>query len=579
MGILLISCTLNNIYPLLVHSRSSCFAVHKNVSSFFKVWVPVKVQRFSTRVGNSHEGDDKRPNTKQKEQSGKVQHALPKSVFAAGTARKKAEFLKQKWGNDFDKELKGPRKPKENNIPSQPLTAAQWKTLKDDARASHHFEVSMMEKMLAANSDIDVAKSLLAYVAMETGTVSYELLLRYLTLCVHGNHESEVFDVYDIMKKRFKTLETGAYSLFIKGFSRTEKWRECLLLLESIKRVITPSPRNYGYAINGALLHGDSRTAWVLYEEMVEKGLTPNQETWQAFFDSDRSAHDSESKLSSLLLYMRNNQIYPGEALVKSIKAWFESVPGNKWNGSWTTPENSGHCRNCCSSLESIQLTEEEYNQLKEKVMNDVIQGKDVFKKTTPQELESFKSFVKKRPPFDVVIDGLNVANTTSKGNQSETLLEVVSHLAQQNLRLLVLGRKHMLRGSRSWDRKNMSVIQQKADCFFTDNISEDDPFLLYATLHSGNHCKFLSRDLMRDHKACLPDSSTRRLFFKWQRGHQLVLSSYTAGRRIRFETVPKYDTIIQTEENSWHIPYDEDGVERYSYEVPRKWLCLEMKR
>ncbi|RXM90847.1 Mitochondrial ribonuclease P protein 3 [Acipenser ruthenus] len=43
-------------------------------------------------------------------------------------------------------------------------------------------------------------------------------------------------------------------------------------------------------------------------------------------------------------------------------------------------------------------------------------------------------------------------------------------------------------------------------------------------------------RDLMRDHKACLPDSSTRRLFFKWQRGHQLVLSSYTAGRRIRFE-------------------------------------------
>ncbi|MGH0189784.1 UNVERIFIED_CONTAM: hypothetical protein FKN15_038607 [Acipenser sinensis] len=115
-------------------------------------------------------------------------------------------------------------------------------------------------------------------------------------------------------------------------------------------------------------------------------------------------------------------------------------------------------------------------------------------------------------------------------------MLEVVSHLAQQNLRLLVLGRKHMLRGSRSWDRKNMSVIQQKADCFFTDNISEDDPFLLYATLHSGNHCKFLSRDLMRDHKACLPDSSTRRLFFKWQRGHQLVLSSYTAGRRIRFE-------------------------------------------
>lgn len=65
---------------------------------------------------------------------------------------------------------------------------------------------------------------------------------------------------------------------------------------------------------------------------------------------------------------------------------------------------------------------------------------------------------------------------------------------------------------------------------------SEDDPFLLYATLYSGNHCWFVSRDLMRDHKASLPDGATRRLFFKWQRGHQLVVDGYvTAGRRVRF--------------------------------------------
>lgn len=65
---------------------------------------------------------------------------------------------------------------------------------------------------------------------------------------------------------------------------------------------------------------------------------------------------------------------------------------------------------------------------------------------------------------------------------------------------------------------------------------SEDDPFLLYATLHSGNHCWFVSRDLMRDHKACLPDGVTRRLFFKWQRGHQLVVAGYVAaGRRVKF--------------------------------------------
>ncbi|KAH0620538.1 hypothetical protein JD844_021102, partial [Phrynosoma platyrhinos] len=146
-------------------------------------------------------------------------------------------------------------------------------------------------------------------------------------------------------------------------------------------------------------------------------------------------------------------------------------------------------------------------------------------------------------------------------------LLDVVTHLTQQNLRLLVLGRKHMLNGSRQWNRNNMAAMQKKADFFFTENMSEDDPFLLYATLHSGSHCKFVTRDLLRDHKACLSDSLTRRLFFKWQRGHQMVLSNYTPGKRIKFEPVLNYDTIVQTTGDTWHIPYDDNLLERSSYE------------
>lgn len=72
---------------------------------------------------------------------------------------------------------------------------------------------------------------------METGTLSYELLLRYLTLCVSGGHNAEVFDVYDIMRGNFPSLETGASSLFIKSFCRTEKWQEALVILGELKKV------------------------------------------------------------------------------------------------------------------------------------------------------------------------------------------------------------------------------------------------------------------------------------------------------------------------------------------------------
>ncbi|XP_064421269.1 mitochondrial ribonuclease P catalytic subunit [Latimeria chalumnae] len=499
-------------------------------------------------------------------------------IFQAGAARRRAVLL-SKMENKLSNKLEGSLTGKQL-VPPSPLSIDGWKKLKDESINNSRFEVRMMEQMLSSESDINVAKSLLTFVAKESGSISYELLLKYLALCVNKNHTAEVYDVFDIMKVRFKSLETGAYSLLIKGLSGTDRWKECLTLLESLKQIVTPSSKNYGDAIFGAIHHKEATTGWELYEEMINKNLQPNLATLQTFFDYGKFHNDDnyKNKLSAVLLYLRDNQIYPNESLLKSIKSWFESVPGEKWKGSFTTINNSGECRSCQKHLESIQLSEDEYNELRTKVMKEVIEGRDVFKKTNPLELESFQKFVQKRCPYDVVIDGLNVANISVKGKRSQILLEVVSHLAEQNLRLLLLGRKHMLKGTNSWERRHMAAIQEKADCFFTENISEDDPFLLYATLYSGNHCKFLSRDLMRDHKACLSDGIARRLFFKWQRGHQLLLSYYSPGKRIQFENVLNYDTIIQTTEDTWHIPYDEDEVERCSYEVPRKWLCLQKR-
>ncbi|TNN58655.1 Mitochondrial ribonuclease P protein 3 [Liparis tanakae] len=464
-----------------------------------------------------------------------------KSVFAAGTAKRTAEMLKRKALPDVEEHAEEPevrtrRGPGKVQPPDRPLSAADWRTLKESLGNHPRFDIQMMGALFTSRAELDIAKSLLSFVAMETGTLTYELLLRYLTLCVSGGHDDEVFDVYDIMRGSFPCLETGASSLFIKSFSRTERWREAVGILREVKKVFTPSPRNYGDIIAAAMLNGDTAGAWALYDELIENGLIPHQETWEALY---RGAMEPEEKrgteagavsesehrerLLGILLHMRNNQIYPQHGLTSSIKTWFER-----------------------------------YRRA---------------------ELERFKVFMERRPAFDVVVDGLNVANISrDKSKNSETLLAVVSELQGQGLNVLVLGRRHMLRPSRTWDKHNMKLIQQKAHCFFTENISEDDPFLLYATLNSGNHCRFVSRDLMRDHKACLPDGATRRLFFKWQRGHQLVLHGYvTPGRRVRFQSILSYDTIIQTSADSWHVPYD-DTEDRCTYEVPQRWLCLTAK-
>ncbi|KAI7804292.1 putative mitochondrial ribonuclease P protein 3 [Triplophysa rosa] len=495
--------------------------------------------KFHSTKGDKHAQSYNRT-PKEKGLTLRARPAFPNSVFTAGTARRTAEYLKRRAGPDAEGPSNNTSERRRGSskvpVPPHPLTTSEWAKLKEASTKPDRFAIQMMEGLLVSRADVDIAKSLLSYEALEKGTLSYELLLRYLTLCVMGGHHSEVFDTYDIMRSCFKTLDTGASSLFVKGFSQTERWREALVVLEGMKKALLPSPGNYGDVIAGAALHGDTDTSWMLYDELLDQGLPPHKDTWQCLFQRGIGEREHEDKLLSILSYMRDNQIYPEEPLVKTIKVWFESLPDQKWSGRFSSVAPSGECKSCKAPLESIQLTKEEYAQLKDRVMKDVIEGKDIFNKTTPEELESFKSFVKRRPPFDVVIDGLNVANTTPKAAHSETLLEVISELEQQGLNILVLGRKHMLRPSWNWDRQNMNKIKQKAHCFFTENISEDDPFLLYATLHSGDHCHFLSRDLMRDHKACFPDSVTRRLFFKWQRGHQLVISHYTPGKRVLFQ-------------------------------------------
>ena len=143
-------------------------------------------------------------------------------------------------------------------------------------------------------------------------------------------------------------------------------------------------------------MHGDSATAWALHDELIKKGLSPDQDTWEVLFRGGQmeaeqggsegtgnvSQSEQQERLLAILLNMRNNQVYPQERLAGAIKSWFESLPRQKWKAGWTTITPKGVCRCCGSLLESIQLTTEEYQQLKDVVMTSVIQGRDVFKRT-----------------------------------------------------------------------------------------------------------------------------------------------------------------------------------------------------
>ena len=255
------------------------------------------------------------------EGSNKQVSADSSHMFAAGAAKKRSQM---------NPSGKAPVLPPVKNIiqlPTKPLNSEEWDKLKEEFKEKANFENWIILQMVKSHSSLDVAKSVLAWVATKNnGIVGYDLLVKYLYLCVFHKQTSEIIDVYEIMKARYKRLESGAYTLLMRGLMYTDRWREALLLLEDLKKVMIPSKKNYDDCIQGALFHQDVNVAWNLYQELLSHDIVPMLETLKAFFDFGKDMRDDQysDKLHNILLYLRNNQLYPGESFAHSIKTWFE---------------------------------------------------------------------------------------------------------------------------------------------------------------------------------------------------------------------------------------------------------------
>lgn len=215
-----------------------------------------------------------------------------------------------------------------------------------------------------------------------------------------------------------------------------------------------------------------------------------------------------------------------------------------------------GFCGNCKQKLEVANISDDVFENLKKKILENVIVGKNIFSKTTPAELSRFQKFLKTLNNVDVIIDGLNIAyvcgtNQTTKvyatlvsfnlnfvvfllkfHERFFQLAHVVAHFVERNKKVVVLGRKHM----ESWPKKEWGYVKRNADLFLTENLSLDDPYLLYCALHCGKNSTILSRDLMRSHLFLLKDPKDKIMFSRWLEQSLLQLSFVRNDGKVFFK-------------------------------------------
>ncbi|XP_015594051.1 mitochondrial ribonuclease P catalytic subunit [Cephus cinctus] len=469
------------------------------------------------------------------------------------------------------------------------IPGEQWKHVRESVLLHHNVNESNIDvaimNLCKRYGNMDQMSSYIDFLKTNNFDVNLCIIVKYLeqyTLKENltESEKKEICDIYDSIREKYPLLDCITAENCISALCLTKRWQESEELLEMIKLTTEPHAKPYSAIIAAAFNNNNPKVGWKYFHE-VSLNLKPQTHSYLAYINycirNFKDVKELKHEFSKLFYFWGNNYIIVPQSIATALMDTGQKL---NWKGSYTSMNLNGICNHCSQKLNECSLTSEEFDSLSTLLLQNVIVGKDTYQKTTPKELKFFINYVESTKPYDVVIDGLNVAY--AQAGQSPKLLAkqlrlVVHYLVSQKKKLLVIGRKHM----NLWPKEDINYIKQNACVFFTKDLSQDDPYLLYATLTSGRSTDFVSRDLMRPHKHLLQNLKIKFLFKQWQVSHQyFVLRVNHNTGQVELQKPLKYHPIAQECPDGWHIPYNTCTTLNPpdTNEPPRNWLCLKYK-
>ncbi|KAH1018156.1 mitochondrial ribonuclease P catalytic subunit [Dendroctonus ponderosae] len=464
----------------------------------------------------------------------------------------------------------------------KPVKEQDWDQLKSLVLSAQHRGMlrddnidGMIMVTIAQLKRIDLAKSYLDYLKANGTKPNLATAGRYLSILYEHHRdniskpiESEIVAMCSEMRTNNPILDSKTLDFIVRALSLTKDWRKCLEFMKEIKLTGFISTATYNAMAAAAFRNTDEKLAWSLLREALESEKTLSSTPFLAYLKTLkrlRKREDTIKGLEKMFKFFKESEIPCHEGLVDDIIQSFKL-------GEKTTVTFAGKCRCCGAKLDQMELTDGEFADLRALFFANAIVGKDIFIKSNPEEMARFQDFIANMAPHDVVLDGLNVAYSIGVKSgaqyQSKLLANVVSHFREQNKTVLVLGRMHMNR----WPRDKWDFVRRNATLFLTQNISQDDPYLLYCALKSGKDTIVVTRDLMRNHRFVLKDRKYKVLFNRWLTQRQYMpLNCHS--RRVTFKKPPDFSAIAQ---EKWHVPYTPKTGPQTDESHHQTWLCID---
>jgi mitochondrial ribonuclease P protein 3 len=267
---------------------------------------------------------------------------------------------------------------------------------------------------------LDIAKSYVDFMNEQSLTINDASIAKLLRL-FYFNHvhqkaaisegdEEEILKFCNALIEKHPIMNDILVENVIHGLCLTRDWMRSLKVLEKFKATgSSPNAGSFSCIMDKALAEEELEVAWNLLDQMTQSQLMLRPSVLADFF---RRVKDDKEQVEKLLTTMQENSWMLPETSIGEFRSIFDGkcriVEMNR----------NGKCRSCSHQLSSIKLNADEFAKLSRTFLDDVLVRKDIFLKSSDEELERFRKFIDKTGPFGCVIDGLNVAYShgTQKG-------------------------------------------------------------------------------------------------------------------------------------------------------------------
>ncbi|XP_015182758.1 PREDICTED: mitochondrial ribonuclease P protein 3 [Polistes dominula] len=414
----------------------------------------------------------------------------------------------------------------------------------------------------------ETAKFYFEYLKSKNYPMNNFILIKYLQVInarkipISNDIQEDIINICNKIQKDYECLPTPILMTCVHALCLTSKWKTAIDLIKVNGTMEDITCATLSCIVLAAFKNGTPKIGFEFLEEI---------ETNKDYVHGRKTIYNIY-----LNYYLQNKQEKLNDAIHKMFHFWkkLDVIPVKSvidifvdvciksgWEGHYVKISTDGQCSHCQNYLPSITL-KNNFSKLSEAIISNIIIGEDIFQRTSPLEFKKFKSFIRKFQPFDIVVDGLNVAL-----NKAQMMEHIVDKFTAEGKKVLIITRKHQYKVSKwMFNRDNVYV-------YFLQDITQDDPFILYATLASGNNSKFISIDQMRQHHHKLKKFNLHKDFIRWQFSHQYTWYYNNVTKMSTLIEPISYDSFMHNQNGHWHIPYNDSLKQRHT--PSKTWVCL----